>query len=1203
MKLLKKQTIVISIAILAILFAILAFIPSKEAFATEEETSTVSSEINKAINVTDEMENLFTGLHYIENANYFITNPLHGKNDGTDNSEGTCTTVAVQMLMGYHNYYTDRRLIPATDENGEPFLTADYGNLAQHPDIDTHISVDNDYLGRGSTGTHDNFYRKLLDFNFISAVPGVGQNYESVLKGTNKFVQKYAASIAQNVTVDNWGSFSNTSVRAELDNGNPIIVGCAGFDEMKFHVMVAYGYATYEGEEGYIVHKGYYSDETKCWIPRRLLVFMAKVAVDHTHDFVCSNRYVNDDYREVVCSVCGANTLESIYTTETDKNTITGLKYPFRSKNVTIPSMVMNGNSAGKMIKKNVDTIYKEAFANTMSDNEVYNVTISDGIINIGNGAFRNCGALKSVTLGADVRSIGVEVFDGCDVLENIYTPQRNVRYSSVNGVLYNKNKSLLMIYPIAKSWASYTVDSECKELSSYAFANNEALSSLNLVNTKIMNRNAIINCPALTTIIAPNLERLYPSAITGTKFAENNADVVLGKVVYKKTSAGEIVEIDENIKTIAPEAFVGNESIKKIVVRGNNFSEICDHAFRGCSTLENIEIYNLNEVVGLGTGALDGVNTNLSIKVPQKYLNTYKTETTKGWTSFANNITTLDKLSVKYIVGDKVVKESFIDYGNEIGEDYKYIDDSEAYYAKTWKTAYGTEIKGYHTIKDDIVLYGELEPYTFTITYVTNGGEYMDTGLYNVENDFELPEATRAGYTFKGWYTSPDLAEESKIDSIIRKGTRNGNLTVYAKWQANTYIVTFRTTIDGQALPQQHVVYGESFIFDKAYSDGRIFNGWKDENGRMLTNANGVGLFAWDIPKSPTVYADWILIEYTIEYKYKYYEGVYEVQYPNNPSIFTVEDLPLSLGPATMKAAEHRGWFLDAYCTSEQITKIERVDNYVLYAKWAYLFTLDFELNGGDWNNEVGYEMPYVVYSGDRFKLPTAKRDGYNSGHWTRGKSDYDFGDWFTIPEDAINEGFWFTAVWSDPNTYTVRFNWGEVDEENGAPKSIRILYDTIAPEIKLPKKAGFILAKCADGEKVLYRTNAQNKLECLRFDFAGDITLTAEWVSPYPELTLLGKNANKWQIRVKNNTHLKLTFTYNAKMCYEKDAKAWSGLSDQKDVTIESEKEADIEIAENWFATCIVVSVKIDQRYITYAYNLKADGTITCVNCTVSA
>lgn len=1196
MKLLKKQTIVISIAILAILFAILAFIPSKEAFATEEETSTVSSEINKAINVTDEMENLFTGLHYIENANYFITNPLHGKNDGTDNSEGTCTTVAVQMLMGYHNYYTDRRLIPATDENGEPFLTADYGNLAQHPDIDTHISVDNDYLGRGSTGTHDNFYRKLLDFNFISAVPGVGQNYESVLKGTNKFVQKYAASIAQNVTVDNWGSFSNTSVRAELDNGNPIIVGCAGFDEMKFHVMVAYGYATYEGEEGYIVHKGYYSDETKCWIPRRLLVFMAKVAVDHTHDFVCSNRYVNDDYREVVCSVCGANTLESIYTTETDKNTITGLKYPFRSKNVTIPSMVMNGNSAGKMIKKNVDTIYKEAFANTMSDNEVYNVTISDGIINIGNGAFRNCGALKSVTLGADVRSIGVEVFDGCDVLENIYTPQRNVRYSSVNGVLYNKNKSLLMIYPIAKSWASYTVDSECKELSSYAFANNEALSSLNLVNTKIMNRNAIINCPALTTIIAPNLERLYPSAITGTKFAENNADVVLGKVVYKKTSAGEIVEIDENIKTIAPEAFVGNESIKKIVVRGNNFSEICDHAFRGCSTLENIEIYNLNEVVSLGTGALDGVNTNLSIKVPQKYLNTYKTETTKGWTSFANNITTLDKLSVKYIVGDKVVKESFIDYGNEIGEDYKYIDDSEAYYAKTWKTADGTEIKGYHTITDDIVLYGELAPYTFTITYVTNGGEYMDTGLYNVENDFELPEATRAGYTFKGWYTSPDLAEESKIDLIIRKGTRTGNLTVYAKWQANTYTVAFETVVDEQILPEQHVVFGEPFAFGVAYSDGRIFNGWKDEDGRMLTGHYGDSNFVWDIPNQTTVFADWTLIEYTITYP--------NADMPNNPTKFTVEDLPIVLQQATLRAARNDGWYLDESCTLEKIEEINELGDITLYAKWAYLVIIDFELNGGDWGDQDTYYIPNTAFSGDEITLPRAERNGYNRGCWNCNGSNVDFGDSFNIP-DNINMGYFkFTAVWSDPNTYTVRFNWGEVDEENGAPKSIRILYDTIAPEIKLPKKAGFILAKCAAGEKVLYRTNAQNKLECLRFDFAGDITLTAEWVSPYPELKVVGKQGGKWQINIKNNTHLKLTFTYNGKMCFEKDAKAWSGLSDQHDITIESKKDTTVDIAENWFAACVVVSVKIDQRYITYAYNLDSNTkTLTPVNCYVSA
>lgn len=46
-------------------------------------------------------------LYYIENANYFLANPKHHENDTNDNIGGTCTTVALQMLIGYHNYYSE----------------------------------------------------------------------------------------------------------------------------------------------------------------------------------------------------------------------------------------------------------------------------------------------------------------------------------------------------------------------------------------------------------------------------------------------------------------------------------------------------------------------------------------------------------------------------------------------------------------------------------------------------------------------------------------------------------------------------------------------------------------------------------------------------------------------------------------------------------------------------------------------------------------------------------------------------------------------------------------------------------------------------------------------------------------------------------------------------------------------------------------
>ncbi len=630
--------------------------------------------------------------------------------------------------------------------------------------------------------------------------------------------------------------------------------------------------------------------------------------------------------------------------------------------------------------------------------------------------------------------------------------------------------------------------------------------------------------------------------------------------------------------------------------------SDIGSYAFSGCSTLESIEIYNLNEVVELGTGALDECSENLSIKVPQKYLNTYKTETTKGWTSFANNITTLDKLSVKYVVGGKVVKESLVDYGNEIGEDYKYIDDSEAYYVKTWKTADGTEIKGYHTIKDDIVLYGELEPYTFTITYVTNGGEYMDTGLYNVENDFELPEATREGYTFKGWYTSSDLAEESKIDSIIRKGTRNGNLTVYAKWQANTYIVTFKTVIDSQVLPQQHVVFGEPFVFDTVYSDGRIFNGWKDENGRMLTGSYGYCNFAWDIPKSPTVYADWTLIEYTITYP--------NADMPNNPTEFTVEDLPIILHPGALRSSRHDGWYLDKNCTSEKIEKITELGDITLYAKWAYLFTVDFELNGGDWNNEVGYEVPLAAFSGDKFKLPTAKRGGYNKGYWTRNGLNYNFGDTFQIPENTINEYFKFTAVWYEPNSYTITFDFNGGTSTSSTTTKVTATFGKTVPNINFPVRAGyrFVAYKTTKDEKgvAYYTQTASGNLTKGTYDIVGDVTLYAQWEIVYPKLSIEGKSGSTWKIKIENVSSAMVSFDYNKKMLFEKDAKVWNvNDNDKGTVTIGAGASKTVDITENWFATCIVVSMKLDStRYITYAYNLDANSkTLTPVNCYVSA
>ena len=110
----------------------------------------------------------------------------------------------------------------------------------------------------------------------------------------------------------------------------------------------------------------------------------------------------------------------------------------------------------------------------------------------------------------------------------------------------------------------------------------------------------------------------------------------------------------------------------------------------------------------------------------------------------------------------------------------------------------------------------------------------------------------------------------------------------------------------------------------------------------------------------------------------------------------------------------------------------------------------------------------------------------------------------------------------------------------------------------------------------------------------------------SCYPELSVIDKSGSVWKIGIKNNGSTSITFEYNKKMLFEKDAKVWNvNDKDKGSVFIGAGASAEVDISENWFATCIVVSMQLDdKRYITYAYNLDSNTkTLTPVNCYVSA
>lgn len=112
---------------------------------------------------------------------------------------------------------------------------------------------------------------------------------------------------------------------------------------------------------------------------------------------------------------------------------------------------------------------------------KITKITIGDGVESIAGGCeFINCDNLTSVNIGKGVTSIGSIPFQGCSSLESIDVDEGNAAFSSDEyGVLFNKDKTELISYPIGNKRTSYTVPDSVISIDSTAFDGSENLKSI----------------------------------------------------------------------------------------------------------------------------------------------------------------------------------------------------------------------------------------------------------------------------------------------------------------------------------------------------------------------------------------------------------------------------------------------------------------------------------------------------------------------------------------------------------------------------------------------------------------------------------------------------------------------------------------------------------------------------------------------------
>ena len=203
------------------------------------------------------------------------------------------------------------------------------------------------------------------------------------------------------------------------------------------------------------------------------------------------------------------------------------------------------------------------------------NVEIPGGITNIGGAAFWRCTSVTSVTIPSSVTSIGSRAFDFCSSLMAITVDPQNTNYTSVAGVLFDKNQTTLMQCPGGMAGA-YTVPDTVTSIGSYAFDQCTNLTSVSIPNTVTdIGSYAFAYCSSLTNVKIPdsimNIKENTFYYCAGLTDAVLPSGVInIGNSAFDHCTNLVTVTIPETVSSIGLSAFLNCTSLHGVYFQGN---------------------------------------------------------------------------------------------------------------------------------------------------------------------------------------------------------------------------------------------------------------------------------------------------------------------------------------------------------------------------------------------------------------------------------------------------------------------------------------------------------------------------------------------------------------------------------------------------------------------------------------------------------
>ena len=241
-------------------------------------------------------------------------------------------------------------------------------------------------------------------------------------------------------------------------------------------------------------------------------------------------------------------------------------------------------------LSENLTTIESGAFQSCVA---LKNIDIPNKVTKLNDNTFSNCSSLKNVSIGSGCTSISTTAFDGTFSIDRITVSEDNKNYTVVDGVLYNKDMTTLVLYPKNRS-GEFAVPDTVTTIANSAFDSSPNLTKVTIgKNVKTIGASAFGECKSLKTVIFEDSDTVQKT---------------ICDYAFYKCPVLTTVDFGNAVKSIGNYAFYSCQSLNKLDFSKNSVKTIGDYAFTVCKSLESIEFPDSLESIGYGAFS---ANTN----------------------------------------------------------------------------------------------------------------------------------------------------------------------------------------------------------------------------------------------------------------------------------------------------------------------------------------------------------------------------------------------------------------------------------------------------------------------------------------------------------------------------------------------------------------------------------------------------------------